>query len=480
MPAHATASLWLRREAADATVAVSLSIIFYHDHSGITHIHVSPHSFLSDMSLSAATAAAHAADALIDARVVSGTKKKYKGYLASIHRFYTEHLGRIFTLPVDKKDIESFFGWLTEQKRKGKSPAFSTVRQYKSALKWYYKEQQLLMEPVIDQSIELLLGGYRRKVSQLKLDGEMPVFEGKYHITFDGYCLVAKALFVSTSVNNMLFGWPFLVLQWNLLARSATVSNMMMEHIGWEGDSLLISTPKHKADQEGIKCFARHLYANPLNPLICPVLALAVVTFTRVLKHDPKTAGHCSFLSSSSSLSSSSPSSSSSAADDTTTTSTFTTIQPNYRIFDGPSSEKRFSDVLNRTIASLPASSVSRLGGEKKQLGTHSIRKGAASYCTGLINGPSTVQVFLRAGWSLGNVQDRYLFAGAGGDQLTGRVLSGLSFNDGSFAALPQHFDAEGLAGIQWTAILPHYTRLPETFKRALPYLLASICFHQE
>lgn len=135
------------------------------------------------------------------------------------------------------------------------------------------------MEPLVDQSIELLLRGYRRSVSQKKLDGELPSFEGKYHITFDGYCLIARALFTSTTFSNMLFGWPFLVLQWNLLCRSATVSKMMMEHIGWEGDSLLISTPKTKADQEGIKCFARHLYANPTQPVICPVLALAIVTF---------------------------------------------------------------------------------------------------------------------------------------------------------------------------------------------------------
>jgi hypothetical protein len=182
---------------------------------------------------------------------------------------------------------------------------------------------------------------------------------------------------------------------------------MMMEHVGWEADSLLITTPKHKGDQEGVKCFSRHLYANPLNPAICPVLALAILTFMRVLKHDHLT-----------------ESSSSSAA------------RPNFRIFDGAHSESRFSDVLSRTIASLPASDLPRLGGEKKQLGTHSVRKGAASYCAGMINGPSMVHVFLRAGWSLGNVQDRYLFAGAGGDQLTGRALSGLPFNDSSLIVL--------------------------------------------
>ena len=94
-------------------------------------------------------------------------------------------------------------------------------------------------------------------------------------------------------------------------------------------------------------------------------------------------------------------------------------------------------------------------------------------------DGPSALQVFLRAGWSVGNVQDRYLFAGAGGDQVTGRALSGLPYLDSSFASLPPHFSADGLARIEWPSILPLYARVPETFKRALPYLLASVCFHE-
>ena len=406
------------------------------------------------LSVSVRSSAVSSADALIDARVVRGTKATYQGKINLIRQFYTEHLQHSdLTLPVQRDDIHSFFGWLIDSKHKDKPAAFSTVRQYKSALVWYYKEQQLIMQPEINQGLETLLNGYKRKVSDYKLEGKMPVFEGKYHLTYDGYCLLAEALFEAEHVSQMLFGWPFLVLQWNLIARTATVSSMMMEHVSWEGDSLLVSTPKHKGDQEGAKCFSRHLYANPLHPVICPVLALAILTFMRVLKHDPQTGCDAP---------------------------TGTTALPNYRIFDGAHSESRFSEVLGRAIASLSESDLSRLGGGKKQLGTHSVRKGAASYCAGMINGPSTVQVFLRAGWSLGNVQDRYLFAGAGGDQLTGRVLSGLPFNDSSFSSLPPHFGKEGLDRIQWDSILPLYGRLPETFKRALPYLVASICYHEQ
>ena len=43
-------------------------------------------------------------------------------------------------------------------------------------------------------------------------------------------------------------------------------------------------------------------------------------------------------------------------------------------------------------------------------LGSHSIRKGAATYCcAGVHPGPPIVSVCLRAGWSLGRVKERYL-----------------------------------------------------------------------
>lgn len=381
---------------------------------------------------------------------MNSTKKGYNSCIKQLREYYVTELGRRdIALPVREGDIIGFFGWLVDTKFKDKPASPSTVRHYKSALLWYHGEHKQYLDPHIDREIELLLKGYQRRVADLKAAGKMSVFEGKYHLPYDGYCLVARALFVCTSFNQMLFGWPFLILQWNLIARSATVAGIMMEHVGWEGDALLITTPKHKADQEGAHCFSRHLYANPGNPVLCPVLALAIVVFTHAIKHD-----------------------SSQPAD--------STVPPSFRIFDGGRSETRFSEALGRAIDGLSESDLTRLGGEKKQIGTHSVRKGAASYCAGMVNGPSPVQIYLRAGWTLGGVQNRYLFAGAGGDQLTGRVLSGLPFNDSTFAALPPHFDAEGLVLIQWTVILPLYTRLPETFKRALPYLLASICYHED
>ena len=121
------------------------------------------------------------------------------------------------------------------------------------------------------------------------------------------------------------------------------------------------------------------------------------------------------------------------------------------------------------------------MGAKIDQIGTHSARKGAPTYCLSMIGGPSAVQVFLRAGWSLGNVQDRYLFNGDGGDQLTGRTVCGLPNTDCTFSTLPPHFiDTFEMTNKEWLQTLPIYNSYPNTFKQVVPYLLASIVYHEE
>lgn len=55
----------------------------------------------------------------------------------------------------------------------------------------------------------------------------------------------------------------------------------------------------------------------------------------------------------------------------------------------------------------------------------------------------STIAVFLRAGWSIGNIQDRYIIMGCGSDQLVGGAVSGLPINSIAIGALPPHLPAD-------------------------------------
>jgi hypothetical protein len=91
--------------------------------------------------------------------------------------------------------------------------------------------------------------------------------------------------------------------------------------------------------------------------------------------------------------------------------------------------------------------------------------------------------VYLRAGWSLGNVPDRYIFAGAGGDQLVGRFIAMLPQHEPRFASLPPHFTTEGIALLQRVGLgrlVPCYDLLPNSFKRVIPYFIATLLYHEQ
>ncbi|RHY45322.1 hypothetical protein DYB30_012729 [Aphanomyces astaci] len=105
------------------------------------------------------------------------------------------------------------------------------------------------------------------------------------------------------------------------------------------------------------------------------------------------------------------------------------------KLFPGAAQKDRFGKQLAKLL-SHPDPTCGR-----SEYGTHSIRKGAATFaCSGSTGGPSIVSVCLRCGWSLGNVLERYMHYEGAGDQFLGRVMAGLPINDASFAILPPHF----------------------------------------
>jgi hypothetical protein len=81
-------------------------------------------------------------------------------------------------------------------------------------------------------------------------------------------------------------------------------------------------------------------------------------------------------------------------------------------LFDGPDEKDRFYKLLAALLHHLPEAKTAALG-KVDDIGTHSIRKGAATWAAALVDGPSSISIYLRAGWSLG-VQDRYIFEGEG------------------------------------------------------------------
>ena len=66
----------------------------------------------------------------------------------------------------------------------------------------------------------------------------------------------------------------FIMLEWNLLARSDNCLTMNVNHVQWDNDSLVFYFSKTKGDQSGDKSGDPwHVYSNLKNTELCPVLA---------------------------------------------------------------------------------------------------------------------------------------------------------------------------------------------------------------
>ena len=215
----------------------------------------------------------------------------------------------------------------------------------------------------------------------------------------------------------------------------------MYNHVSWENDSMIIVFPSHKGDKEGRNALPKHVYANPAEPAICPILSFAVYIFTRGYEREGS----------------------------------------KMTIFAGDA-ESRFSKWLHN-LCNTNKDLLKNQGIDISMIGTHSFRKGIASFLSGTPGGPTAISIYLRAGWSLGPVQSRYILEGEGGDQVCGRAASGLPLTEASFANLPPHFlrsDGESLSAEQWEDVLPGYsTFYPLNFREVIPFLLASLVYHQ-
>ena len=122
------------------------------------------------------------------------------------------------------------------------------------------------------------------------------------------------------------------------MCRCATVNGIMLQHIDWREDALIIHIPQAKADQAGEALSKdKHLYANPLKPEICSVLSLAIYVWC-------------------------------------------TNREDNNRqqLFLGTAGDSRFSKILQTVIGLIPEDI--NLGANKKDIGTHSARKGSSTY----------------------------------------------------------------------------------------------------
>jgi hypothetical protein len=277
--------------------------------------------------------------------------------------------------------------------------------------------------------------GLKRLTAKTIGEGLGRVKIGKDPLPFGLYKFLGKA-FLSQSSREYVFGHTFMIICWNLMCRSANAFLIKYNHIEWNEDSLCIYFAHMKNDQCGERPRdPRHVYANPLNPEICPVLSLGIYWIT------------------------------------------FSFGKSENALFPGKNQYDRFRKIMNRsTNIEDIKNELIRRGIDPKDLGTHSIRKGSATYCSsGSTAGPSSSSIHLRAGWAMGGVQDTYIRYEAAGDMYVGRVASGLPLEKPEFAIVGPYFVQSANVSQYIEAI---FNNIPATLFEVAENVLASLVYH--
>lgn len=405
------------------------------------------------------------AEAIVDGRKCANTKKQYqrkcehfRGWIEEIYPWCLKEDGSTIDLGrIEKSHLVQFFGHICKKKSRSgayllpiKYQSFQHVSGYKSAIKDFFGNQDHNLKEDIEKFLKNFFGGYKRKIANLKQDGEMSIIEGKGPLSFRGYKFLAEKATIDKDGDDdgtlvrdeklYIFAHFFLLLCWNLIARCVSVGSLMYNHITWENDSLVVVFPSHKGDKDGKNALPKHVYANTAEPSICPILSFAIYLFTKGYDREGSK----------------------------------TTV------FQGDV-ESRFSKWL-KNVCDTNKETFKSQGVDITSIGSHSCRGGIASFLSGTPGGPTAIAIYLRAGWSLGPVQSRYILEGEGGDQVCGRAATGLPLTDVTFANLPAHFISldNGISREEWDDILPGYeTYYPLNFRVVVPYLLASLVHHR-
>jgi hypothetical protein len=294
------------------------------------------------------------------------------------------------------------------------------------------------MSAKLDIFLKRFKKGHKRKIADLKAVGTIDQHKGKIGYSFGAFVFFAKVLLEEFGTSTTSYAHLFFVLTWNLIARAIGVASMKYDFIHTDNGMIVVLPPRNKSNQAGDRVEGKHIAANPFNPCICPVHALA--------RHEFSDGSRTRY------------------------SSVFTR-----------DAYDQFGEVFHDVVRLDRARDF--LGVSANKLGKHSGRKVGATYCSSFPGGPGRDAICQRADWSLGAVRDQFIAAdNNGNDQFVARTMSGLDLQSPSFATLPPHFSLVDTAEI--SAILHSIVNVnayPELFQGCLPYLLvSSLAYHQE
>lgn len=288
--------------------------------------------------------------------------------------------------------------------RAEKEKSYSTYTGYRSALSNLFTKYHALMPAIMRMKIDNYFSGLQRELTLMAKEGSVPSRVGKEELPFSVYIKLCRILLESEDEGH-LFVRAMLIISWNLMSRVSNTETILLEHLNWTEDHLGVIYVHSKSRQKGEKKFERSVFSNPIQPEICPILAIAL--FRLFVTSDPD-------------------------------------LGPKERLFPGMNQDERYRVMLKKLLTTNERAilALNEGGLMSDDIATHSARKGSATYASsGTTAPPGVISILLRGGWSIGDTLDRYMKPGTVGDQYLGRVLCGLPPDSEKFCVLPPHFD---------------------------------------
>ena len=336
--------------------------------------------------------------------------------------------------------IDSFLKFCMSKKKFDKQKqlhvnlSYSGLNKYRSSLRFYLYSTRRTLSLEEEEKMSSFFHGVQKRCAEEKQDGTRPIKEGKAEMPLDIYEETAKYFYKIGDLQHALY----LILSWNLACRTNNTESIRMAHIRWHEDALKIEFSITKTNQENKRAEWRLIFANPLKPHICPVLSLSLYLMN--------------------------------LSKGLTATDT---------LFLGGTPAQTFNKALSQAMRHPEMVSKLLLHGlVPDDIGSHSIRKGAATFlANGSTSAPSYSSICIRLSWALG-VQGRYLHYNYAADAYCGRILAGLPQSSVLFSTLSPHSSTP--FDFQLTKHIFPSTSNIVSLERVRQFMTASILHHAQ
>ena len=293
--------------------------------------------------------------------------------------------------------IKAFLGSV-KRKENGKMCSFSHIRKFHDAILFGAEQAGHILPRMYHQEMQKFLESFKKESVKARREGNVDEQDAD-PIPFPLYELTCRW---SVEAGNM-FAWAYTVFLWHCMGRSASVDPLGIHNFARGMDALRITYDDSKADGAGDRVSPKNVYANPLNPSICPMTALGIWMMLR--------------------------------------NETFIANRDGIFLENGTlgTASHRYCRQLGELFMD-HRDEVSQFC-RPERAKSHGFRKGSATHATsGTTNPPPLPSVSKRGEWSQGGVFDKYFLFAEPGDQYLGRCLTGLPQNDVNFSLLPPHF----------------------------------------